>query len=887
MVLRLYRMMLWLLPGRVRSEDGEEIAWVFGELLRTRRGFVSHGLLVVKAFASLPWIAALEWKDRFVGSSPQGPDRNPGGWGMSQWTRNLRYALRTLRRSPAFAFTTVILLGLGVGAVTTIFTVVDHVVLRPLPYPAAERLLLIDNGSHSGLVFRELQGIATVERWGAARSETANLVWEGDPIRIQETKVSEDFLSLFGARPALGRLLVPDDFADPNVVVISHGAWQRIFGSAPDILGRTLRVDGASVMVVGVLEEAFVPPEEEITYGGVTDFWRPIDWSFEDLFDPETHILEIVGRMAPGLTLADVNLEVDRVAADLARRHPDQMTDGEGNPYPIPAASLQEITTRRVRAGLGLLLGAVSILLLVACLNVAHLFLARGLGRVREMAVRRALGAGTSSLIQQLLVESLVLGTAGGAVGVGLAKLGLESFLALNPGRLPRTGDVAVDLRILGFTAAVSVGTVLLFGMVPALRSIGHDLTNDLKGSSRGSTSGRGAGRMRGALVIAEVALSLVLVAQAGLLLRSFMRAQTLDPGIRVGGVWTIPLNPTGVASPEEYVLAMDEVEASLAAVPGVSSAGYSLTLPFEMTGRGRCCWMTSRLSVDGEGFQGLRLLLQPVTEGFFRTLDIPMVSGRIWDEGEAVGEPWPAVISEVLAIEIFGSAQAAVGRTMGVGGDGTPVLVTGVSGDTHHFGLDQDPPLFVYLPIEKLPFTIPMAHMAVSVQGEAPPGWARTLREAVWEVAPQMPAPTVRSMVDWIERSTARRRFDSALFGTFGVVALLLAAAGLYGTLLFTVGQRRRELGIRIALGAGRGSVEWGVVSKGVTLAILGSGLGLFGSWGVGRFIESRLFGLEPTDPGTLLGAVAVLMMAAFLASWLPARRAARVDPMEVLREE
>jgi predicted permease len=781
----------------------------------------------------------------------------------------------------------VILLGLGIGAVTTIFTVVDHVVLRPLPYPSAERLFLIENGSHSGTVFRELQELTTVERWGAAQSETANLVWEGDPLRIQETKVSEDFLSLFGARPALGRLLVQDDFADPNVVVLSHGAWQRIFGSDPNILGRTLQVDGASVIVVGVLEEAFVPPEEEITYGGVTDLWRPIDWGLEDLFDLETHILEIVGRMAPGLTLADVNVEVDRAAAELARRYPEQMTDGEGRPYPIPAASLQEITTRRVRAGLGLLLGAVSILLLVACLNVAHLFLARGLGRVREMAVRRALGAGTSSLVQQLLVESLVLGVAGGAVGVGLASLGLRSFLALNPGTLPRSGDVTVDLRILGFTAAVSVGTVLLFGMVPALRSIGHDLTDDLKGSSRGSTLGRGAGRMRGALVIAEVALSLVLVAQAGLLLRSFMRAQTLDPGIRVEGVWTIPLNPTGAATPEEYVLAMDQVEASLAAVPGVSSAGYSLTLPFEMTGSRRCCWITSRLSVDGEGYQGLRLLLQPVTGGFFETLEIPMVAGRVWDVGEVSGEPWPGVISEVLAIEMFGSAQAAVGRTMGVGGDETPVLVTGVSGDTHHFGLDQDPPLFIYLPMEKLPFTIPMAHMAVLIRGEAPPGWARTLREAVWEVAPQMPAPTVRPMEDWIERSTARRRFDSALFGTFGILALLLAAAGLYGTLLFTVGQRRRELGIRIALGAGRGSVEWGVVSKGVTLAVLGSGIGLFGSWGVGRFIESRLFGLEPSDPGTLLGAVAVLMMAAVLASWLPARRAAQVDPMEVLREE
>lgn len=807
---------------------------------------------------------------------------------MSVWIRNLRYAVRTLKKSPSFTLTTIVLVGLGVGAVTTIFTLVDHVVLRPLPYPSAERLFLVDQGSHSGPTVQEFQEMSSVEEWGIALQETANLVGEGDPLRITQAEISRGFFSLFGARPLQGRLLVEEDFESPSVVVLAPGLWERAFGSDPDVVGQTIRVDGETLTVVGVVSREFSPPEAVFHRGDQADVWIPIDWSREEFDRLGYHALEVVGRMAPGVALADVQTELNRVLERLAERHPDEFLDDEGNiGYEFPAAGLQEITTRSVRTGLGLLLGAVGLLLLVACMNVAHLFLARGLGRVQEVAVRRAMGADTPVLVQQLMVESLVLGGIGGLLGLGLAAFGLQTFLALNPNAIPRTSNVSLDLRVLFFAAAISVATVLVFGLVPALRSFGKDLTNDLRGVSRSATGGRRAARVRNGLVVAEVALSLVLVVAAGLLMKSFMGVQARDPGFEAAGVWTVPLTPSWISSPAEYVESMDRVEASLAAVPGVVQATYSLTLPFERTGRSRCCWMTSTLTANGDVREGIRLLLQPITETYFETLGVDLLGGRVWGPSETLIEPWPVVISEVLAVEIFGSPDAALNQTIGVGRDETPVLVYGVASDTRHFGLDQDPPFFIYLPMEQLPFDIPMAHMAVLIQGETPAGWSRTLRDAIWSAVPDMPVPTVRSMDDWVELSTAGRRFDSALFGTFGALGLLLAGAGLYGTLLYSVGQRRRELGIRLALGAEKRAVEGQVVSKGLRLAVMGSVLGLVGTWGAGRFLESRLYNLEPTDPLTLAGAVGVLLLVAALASWFPARRASRTDPLETLKAE
>ena len=882
---RLYGGLLGLRPTSVRRLDGGEPVEVFAELWAEESTTWGRVRLGARCFGRLPRLLAVEWLDEMgMTGSPRGASTNGRGMGMGGWARHFRLAVRTLRKAPAFTVTTVMLIGLGVGAVTTIFTLVDHVLLRPLPYPAADRLITVEMGSHSGTTYREFEKLDGMEAWAGGYAETANLTGEGDPIRIEMAMVSENFFSLFGARPSTGRLLVRDDFDRVSVAVLSHDLWERVFGSDPDMVGRSIRVDGDSYEVVGVLSADFEPPENIVpTRTGV---YRPIDWQDERIEAIDYHMIEVAGRMAPGVSIDDMGERLDALSLAMAETYPDHHVDREGNPNPFPVAGLQDSTVQRVRSGLNLLLGAVGLLLLVACLNVAHLFLARGLGRVREMAIRRTMGAGARGLVQQLMAESLVVGALGGVLGIGLAWVGLETLLQLNPNGLPRAEVMTLDLRVALFSGAVALTTALVFGLVPAMRTIGTDLANELKGSSRSATAGRATRRLRGGLVVAEVAVSLVLVAQAGLLLKSYLKAQAPDPGMDPNGVWTIPLTPTGHGTPESYRQAMDEVLASLQAVPGVESAAYGLTQPFEFAGTGRCCWMNSLGEEEGVDAERVRMLIHPVTRDFLETLRIPVLSGSVWSAAEASTTPVPAVVSERFAIDAFGSPDAAMGRVFGRT-DRARYRVVGIAGDNKHYGLDQPAERQIYVPMEVLPFDIPMAHMAVRLRGEAPDGFARTLREAVWRASPELPVPIVRPLNEWMYDSMASRRFDSAIFAAFGFAALFLAAAGLYGTLLYNVRQQRRELGIRLALGAARGRVERRVVGGGLRLAFGGAVLGVAGSLYVGRILEDRLYEVGGSDPMALLGAAALLLTAAGVASWLPARRAGRTDPLETLKAE
>lgn len=475
---------------------------------------------------------------------------------------------------------------------------------------------------------------------------------------------------------------------------------------------------------------------------------------------------------------------------------------------------------------------------------------------------------------------------AGGVLGLAVAFVGLEVFTTMNPNALWGSSLIGVDLRVAAFAAFVSVGTAVLFGLLPLLRTMGTDLTNELKGSSRATTGGKGTQRFRSGLVVVEVAVSLVLVAQAGLLLKSFAQVQAHDPGFDPEGVWTVPLSPTGMETPADYLSAMNGVLASLQSLPGVEAASYGLTQPFEFNGSSRCCWSNGGVEIDGEVRQGLRIALQPVSSGYFETLRLPLVAGSVWTSTSEGEQPIPAVVSERLAIDVFGSADEAMGKVLGASGP-RQLRVVGVAADNKHYGLDQEDPTSAYVPISVLPFVIPMAHMAVRIRGEAPAGLARTLREAIWREAPDMPIPTVRSMDDWIAGSMSGRRFDSAVVGAFGFAGLLLAAAGLYGTLLYNVRQQRRELAIRLALGAERSRVERSVVARGIQLALAGSLMGLVASWWVGGLLESRLYNVEASDPLALGGAAAVLLLVSVIASWLPARRAGRTDPIQILQAE
>jgi len=494
--------------------------------------------------------------------------------------------------------------------------------------------------------------------------------------------------------------------------VLSRGTWQRAFGSDVDVVGRSISIDGAPVTIVGVLDASFELPQSLV--GTSVDVWRPINWSGADYLTTDFNVLDVAGRTAQGASLADVQSEADALLERMATLYPADYLNRQGDVTYKPMLGLQESSVAQVRSGLGLLLGAVGLLLLVACLNVAHLFLARGLGRVQEMAVRRALGAGTGGLVRQLLVESLVVSLVGGSLGLLLAVAGLESFLSLNPGALPRGGVIALDLRVVVFAAAVSVATAVMFGLLPALRSMRGELANELKGSGRTSTSGRGTGRLRSSLVVIEVALSLVLVAEAGLLLKSFLQVQAFDAGFVAEGVWTVSLTPTGIDEPLQYVQAMNQIEQSLASLPAVRSVAYGLTLPMEFTGGGSCCWAGRGMEVDGVMHEGFRVMRHPVSRGFFETLGVELLAGSIWAESQESETPTPSVLSETLAIELFGSAQAALGKV--IGSESRQWQITGVAADTRYYGLDRAPQHGLFLPMSRFPYAMPRAHMAVRV---------------------------------------------------------------------------------------------------------------------------------------------------------------------------
>ena len=876
-VVRLYAALLLLLPPDLRGYRGEMVE-AFERMQAEEKDRGARLRITVRAFGRLPAVMVLEWLEHLGARRAPGRTTTTGGRRMELF-RDLRHALRSLAKAPAFALAAVGLVAIGVGSVTTIFSVVDHVLLRALPYPDEERLVYLQNGSHSGPFYQRLDEVETVEVWAAASSRDVRLTGSGEPRLLPLSRVTPGFWELLGARAARGRLLNASDGND--AVVVSGAAWRSRWGGDPGLVGRTLQIDGEPAVVVGVLDPDFEAPEALVDPG--TEFWRAFDWTEESLRDTDFNLLQVAGRVRVGVGLESVQAGVDGLLAALAESDVNFRTR-EGELVRVPVVSLAEETVYEVRRGLGLLLGAVGLLLLVACANLAHLFLARGLGRTREMAVRRALGARTGDLTRHLLAESLAVGLAGGLVGTLLAAGGLRLFTALSPTALPRAASVSLDLRILGFALGMAVLTAVLFGLVPALRGVGAEVSDHLHAGGRTATGTRHSRRLRHGLVAVEVALSLILVASAGLLVRSFVAVQAQETGFRVADVWTVPLSPTGVETAEDLLSLMEGIAGEAAGIPGVAEAAWGLTMPLELTGGNRCCWGTRGVTVDSREVDA-RVSLHPVSVAYFDLLELELTAGRSWSAGEAAGTPVPVVLSEPLAAAAFGSAAAAVGRSFEAS---FPAVVVGVTADNRHYGLETPHGPAIYLPVEHLPFGIPKAHLAVRVEAAGVTGdLPRALREAVWSEAPELPVPTVRSLEGWLDRSTAERRFQSALFGTFATLALVLAAVGLYGTLLYMAGERRKEVGIRLALGATRGSVERRLLRSGLGLTLAGVLLGLGGAWYAGRLLETQIFGVERGDPVTLLGAAGVLLATAAMASWLPARRAGRTDPVETLRTE
>jgi len=803
---------------------------------------------------------------------------------MHRFFSAIRLATRSYAKRPGFALTALFLIALGIGATTTIFSVVDGVVLKPLPYPDVERLVYFENPSHDAPTYRIWQErTSAYESFSAMRNREIDLTGEGDPERLQGALVDPGFFSMFGARPVLGRLFVAEEYHGPaQAVVLGYGLWQRRFGGDPAVLGKILSLNGQSAVVVGVLDRRFSPPEGIAT--NHTEIYLPLD-----LTDPEYqrfgfHVLRVAAVLKPGVSLASAQAELDVLASSLARETPEAFQLRSGAAREMPIAPLQVAVVGDIDQTLYMLLGAVGLLLFIAVANVANLFLARGTDRAREMALRSALGAGRRQLIGQLLIESTLLAVVGGILGIGLAFAGVRAFEVLNPGDIPLIDRIGVDLRVLGFAVGTALATGILFGLAPAWQAARVDVNEVLKDSASGAIGGRHRGRLRNTLVVAEIAIALVLLTGAGLLFNSFLRLEAVDPGFGASGLAVVPLMLDDDRYNEDQVgQFVDGVLERSRALPGVRAASVAWTFPFQWVDGGRCCWQTSAFTVDGVD-PDVRATVEPVTDDYFEVLGTP-VRGRTFRPGDERTEPIPVILPTPLAKALLGESGAdPVGRTFKMRDD--QLQVVGVVEPHRHWGLGDSDGNMMYVPYHRFGRRFGMVGLMVRTAGDPSP-LLPSLRRTVWAMEPNLPIGEVFTMRDRIRTSLAGPRFYMSLLMTFALVALLLAAGGIYGAMLYSVGQRRRELGIRVALGAGRARVLGMVVGQGALLTVTGVALGIGGAYFLTRTLQAFVFGIGTTDVPTFAAVATILAAIAIGATLLPARRAAEADPVEALRAE
>lgn len=878
-----------LLPG-LRGNHAEDAVELFTDLYREARR-QGRGKVLRLCCASLWRLVLCAARERLeqqrrprLPAARRTPRRDSGRNGMRSLIQDLRYAARTLSQSPGPTVAAVLTLAVAIGATTTIFSVVDTVVLRPLPYPDPERLIFIDNGNHSPALLRDWQeGAHSFSALGGARARELALSGDGDPEQVAAATVTQDFLPLLGAAPALGRLFAAEEFSGKaTAAVLGHGFWVRRFGADPNVLGRTLRLDGQPVVIAGVMSPGFQPPEALI--GGRVDVWLPFDLHDPEFQERKWWLLAAVGRLRDGASLAAAREEMERLDEAAAAAYPDWYKNEDGTILTHPLATLAEATVGRVRPTLFLLLGAVGLMMAIAIANVANLQLARGLARSREVGLREALGASRQRIFTQLLTESLCLALLGGGVGAGLAFGGVAAFRAFHPDNIPRLGHLAVDLRVLGFVLLVSALTGILFGLLPALHASRSGLSEVLKEGAKATTVGRKRERLRSALVVGETAVALVLLVGAGLLLRSLVAQLRVEPGFRIDGVTVLQLQlgPTFTADQRREVSAalLEDVRA----VPGVEAAAGSLSAPLEFFGGSRCCWRTKvAAGTAPAGDAGVAAFIHPITEGYFATLKIPLLAGRAFERGEREGEARVAVINRQLSQKLFGD-RPAVGKELRFGDNSFSIV--GVVEGEHHYGLAQAVELGVYIPFAKEATNFD--RLRILVRSPLPlEALAPALRRAVWNRAPDQPVSGITTLRQLAERSVAGPEFLSLLLSTFAAVALLLASGGVYATMLYLVGQRRREMGIRLALGASGNSVQRLVLSHGLALMGLGIACGIGGALALSQLLESLLWGVSTTDAPTVAASAALLGLVGLLVCWLPAWKAARTDPMETLRAE
>jgi len=804
---------------------------------------------------------------------------------------DLRYALRMLRRSPGFALVAVLTLALGIGASTSIYSVVYGVLLRPLGYPEPERLVwfLEDQPDLRGAPFSAADFLdyqsqnRSFEELAAIRTLSFNLTGKETPERLQGNVVSPNFFRMLGIRPALGRDFTSEDGQSgaPRVALLTHGFWQRHFGGAADVAGKPLTLNGQSVAVIGVLPATFRMSR------GVELWLNPRDvvpevfpnYRGEIRSNRGMHYLVVMGRLKPEVALAQAQADISGIMARIHKEHP--ATVG----HTVRVVSFHDWVTSDVRAPLVALLVAVGFVLLIACTNIANLLLARASGRAREMGIRAALGAGRGRLVRQVLTESVLLAAAGGALGLLLAKWGTELLIALSPPGTPRLSDIALHPEVLGVSMAITLLSGLGFGIVLAWQAARISLSDALKEGTQSVTGGLRRNRLRSVLVVAEVALSLVLLVAAGLLLRSFGRLLEVRPGFNPENLVTMRISFTGEAyrTPGRSVQMMDELLPRLAALPGVEAVATSNDLPLEGSDTTGTPTIEGRPPVP----PGQEVLAgqHSVSAGYFEALGIPLLRGRTFTARDVENSPPVAVINEAMARRFWPDEDPIGQRFRLFGGQGGAAReIIGVVGNVKHNGLHAPDSLEAYAPFAQDPW----GYVVIALRTKsAPEAQAGAVRREVARLDAGMPVHSVRTMDEVASGTLAQRRFTLFLTGLFAALALLLAAVGLYGVMSYLVAQRTREVGIRMALGAQPGDVVRLMLGQGLLLALAGVGLGVAGALAISRMLAGMLFGISATDWLTFAAVALTLTCVALAATYVPARRAARVDPLVALRYE
>jgi putative ABC transport system permease protein len=804
---------------------------------------------------------------------------------MESLIQDLRYALRVLIKKPGFTAVAVITLALGIGANSAIFSVVNAVLLRSLPYEDGDRLVWIwgtqpqlDKAPVAPANFLDIKEQNEVfDNVAAFRGQSGALTGQYEPERVRVAAVSADFFSLFKVLPLLGRVFNNQDEQSGNtqVIILSHALWQRRFGSNPGILDQKLTLNDRPYSVIGVAPAEFQYP----TYA---DLWIPLVFDAKEKSIRDTHSLSAVGRLKPGASIEQGQANIGLIAATLEQNYPRTNT-GIG----MRIVPLKEQITGSIQTQLLIIFAAVGFVLLIACANVANLMLARAASRQKEMAIRTALGAASSRLARLLLTESVVLAVVGGVLGLLLAYWGTQLLVSASPTHIPRVKEIAVDLRVLGFTILLSFLTGILFGITPALQARRTDLNETLKEGGRSSSQGLGGYRMRKIFVVSQMALALVLLISAGLMIKSFLKLQQVDLGFNERNLLTMQVTlprskyNDGQTRAAFFQRAVDRIKA----LPGVEGAGAITNLPLSGANDSTSFIIEGREpSPDGKA---PLTEYRSITPDYFRAMGIGLVKGRFFDETDQPNTSKVAIINESLARRFFGD-QEPIGQRIGLSGPPDWREIVGVVRDVRHYGPDNEPKPETYVPYNQNQASyLQYGSMALVIRGENPSNLVSGVRGEILAVDSSQPIYNAKSMEQVVADSVAQRRLDTLLLALLAAVALLLAAVGTYSVMAYTVAQRTHEMGVRMALGAQPRDVIKLVLGQALSLALIGVTIGLGAAFGLMRFVSGLLYGVSLADPVIYIGLALLLGAVAILASYFPARRATRVDPLSALRSE